>query len=119
MSDVSKLPKWAQEHIADLERTVVNLDEKLHKSWSVVAKDPQQGIVVDPYGDHPLALDPGFTVRLWVKPKEFAVDVSMRASMYGPPNPHLNVSGYGLRSTGLISVAPIAGNVIAVSEGER
>lgn len=117
--NITKLPKWAQHEIEHLQRQVADRDALIGRLRTVVTREAEEGIIIDPYGSHPIYFDPANTVRLWLKPGKFAIDVSMRANMYGPRMPHLNVSGYGLRSTGMIAIVPVAGNVIAVAEGER
>jgi hypothetical protein len=118
--NIEKLPKWAQHDIALLKREIAEQAEMIGRLRTVVTNDCHEGIVIDPYGKYPIHYHPTNTIRLWVKPNQFAIDVSMRKSQYGPSKePGLIVSGYGLRGTGCIVMSPIAGNVIHIGEGER
>lgn len=117
----AKLPAYARDHINNLERALEETEETLYKTFSVLPrkmyeegkladKRHVEGIIVDPNGEHPLAILKAMTVRFWLVPDRFFIDVQI---VSGAKRPHLRILG----ATSL-SIQPSSGNLVHLEEGK-
>ena len=112
---IAKLPAWARDHIESLERKVHEADTFITDTTTLAVRDENKGIVVNPYRDRALVLPDDATLRFWLEPAVFAIDVHMRSHLYGPNRPALAISGNGLRKSSSIIIWPSASNVVHVT----
>jgi hypothetical protein len=111
---IEKLPQWAQLHILRLVQQLETAEEALRNTQTLGDTHTKKGIVLNPYRDYPLLLPKDATVRFWIEPDVFALDVDMRANLYSPGIPALHVTGYGQRASSSVVVYPSASNTVFI-----
>jgi hypothetical protein len=117
---IAKLPKWAQDHISSLVRNLEDAHDHIVSLGRTVPKGErhEKDIVVGPYSKFAQILKADQTVRFWVDPDKFAIDIHMRRSSWFGTGPALTVQGYGIRTASRLIVHPGSSNTIYIG-GEQ
>lgn len=117
---IAKLPVWAQEHISSLVRKLAEAEQHIVALGRTVPKGErhEKDIVVGPYSRLPQIVKPNETLRFWIDPEKFAIDLHMRNSSWFGKGPALTVQGYGIRLSSRLIVHPGSSNTIYIG-GEQ
>lgn len=120
----ARLPVYAREAFTRMAREIEELERTLYKKWSVLGPrayvnqklvDPrhEEGIIVGPHTEHPLAIHEDFTVRFWIGKASYEyIDVSTRPAVPSRPARKRQLELMG-GQVGL-TIHPISGNVVSV-----
>lgn len=117
----ARLPKYARDYMYALERKVHEAEYSLYSATSSLGPrmyekgkitDPrhEQGIIIDPLGRHPLAINESMTVRFWTEPGEHYIDVRIMDKRPGP-----GIEVHGDRS---FAALPVSSNIVYVKGAE-
>lgn len=118
----AKLPGYVRDYLNllemryhELEHTLAqsgrHLDRRIYVKGELTDPRHEQGIIVDPNGTRPLVVDDEHTVRFWIVPRKFAIDVRV---IRRTPGPGVELTGV----TETLSIQPSCANAVYVKAGK-